>query len=196
VPNRWESKDNNNEIFGGNSLFREVIQEADGTLDTRFPEEMIPETGAALSNKIIADIGALPVNATGITLNSPGGLGIAHMEGLPANYRITLEIEPNGANEEYGMFIHSGAKAEGGYRLNLSAANKSVHLGNTAIEGVDGLDKKIRIDVVVKDGIIDVDIDHRRTIINRTYEQNGDMLWFYAKHGKVTFSTVIIYPLK
>jgi hypothetical protein len=56
VPNRWESKDNNNEIFGGNSLFREVIQEADGTLDTRFPEEMIPETGAALSNKIIADM--------------------------------------------------------------------------------------------------------------------------------------------
>jgi sucrose-6-phosphate hydrolase SacC (GH32 family) len=196
VPNRWESKDNNGEIFGGNSLFREVIQEPDGTLDTRFPEEMIPETDAPLQTKIIADLGATSTPANAVALNYSGGLGIAHIENVPQNYRMTLEITPEGANEEYGVFLHSGAKAEGGYRLNLSAANKSVHLGNTAIEGVDGLNKKIRIDVVVKDGIIDVDVDHRRTIVNRTYEQNGDMIWFYAKHGKVTFSSITIYPLK
>src|ERR1700743_937404 len=34
VPSRFEAKDNGHEIFGGNSLFREGIQEPDGNLDT------------------------------------------------------------------------------------------------------------------------------------------------------------------
>jgi hypothetical protein len=196
VPGRSEGKDNNGEIFGGNSLFREVIQEPDGTLNTRFPEEMIPETGTALKSTIITDLQSSELNANSITINSPGGVGSAHIENVPLNCRITLEIEPVGANEEYGIYLRSGANADGGYRLALSAANKNARLGNTIIEGVDGLNKPIRVDIVMKDGIIDVDIDHRRTVVNRTYEQNGTFAWFYAKHGKVNFKSIKVSPLK
>jgi hypothetical protein len=196
VPGRSEGKDNNGEIFGGNSLFREVIQEPDGTLNTRFPEEMIPETGTALKSTIITDLQSSELNANSITINSPGGVGSAHIENVPLNCRITLEIEPVGANEEYGIYLRSGANADGGYRLALSTANKNARLGNTIIEGVDGLNKPIRVDIVMKDGIIDVDIDHRRTVVNRTYEQNGTFAWFYAKHGKVNFKSIKVSPLK
>jgi hypothetical protein len=48
----------------------------------------------------------------------------------------------------------------------------------------------------MKDGIIDVDINHKRTIVNRTYEQNGDFVWFYAKHGKVNFKNIKISSLQ
>ncbi|SDF56367.1 Sucrose-6-phosphate hydrolase SacC, GH32 family [Mucilaginibacter pineti] len=196
VPSRWEGKDSNGEVFGGNSLFREVIQEADGTLDTRFPAEMVPETGEAINSKPIADLQATLLNANSLTINSPGGVGAAHIEGVPLNCRITLEIEPLGANEEYGIYLRAREKADGGYQLNFSANNKNVELGNTSIQAVDGLNKTIKVDIVMKDGIIDVDIDHKRTIINRTYEQNGNFLWFYAKHGKVNFKSINIYPLK
>lgn len=196
VPNRAESKDYNHEIFGGNSLFREVIQEEDGTLDTRFPEEMIPHTGDPITVAIHPGIQASLTGTDGVKLHSPGGVAVASISHVPANCRIMLEIEPVGANEETGIYLRSDSSGRDGYRLNFSAGSKTVSLGNTTIYGVDSLNGKIRVDIVIKDGILDADIDHRRTIVNRTYEHNGDVIWLYAKHGEVNFRSVKISPLK
>jgi hypothetical protein len=195
IPERFDDKDNGHEIFGGNAIFRELIQEHDGTLDTRFPEEMIPKSGISTAEKATMDISAAPLNGTGLTINAPGGVGIAHFTKVPLSCRITMEIEPIGRNEEYGFYLKSHEKAEGGYQLKISEQNSTVNLGNTKIEGVKDLNKPINIDIIMKDGIIDVDVDHRRTIVNRTYEQTGDFLWFYVKHGKVNFSNIKIRTL-
>ena len=196
VPNRADNKDNAHEIFGGNSLFREVIQEEDGTLDTRFPEEMIPPTNAPIAATIHPDIQASLAGPDGVKLLSPGGVAAASIRSVPANCRITLEIDPVGTNEEFGIYLKSDSSGSNGYRLNFSANNKTVSLGNTTIYGVDGLQKNIKVDIVIKDGILDVDIDHRRTIVNRIYEHNGDVIWLYAKHGEVHFRSLTISPLK
>lgn len=196
IPSRAEGKDNSHEIFGGNSLFREITQQQDGTLGTRFPEEMIPLSDKSITTAIHTDLQASAIGSDGVAINSPGGVGAAHMENIPANCRITLEIEPTGINEEYGIYLKSDKHGESGYRLNFSANDKTVSLGNTTIYAVDGLTKAIKVDIVMKDGILDADIDHRRTVVNRTYEHNGDVLWLYAKHGNVNFRSIKISPLK
>ncbi|NCD71718.1 family 43 glycosylhydrolase [Mucilaginibacter agri] len=196
VPNRNESKDGGHEIFGGNSLFREIIQEPDGTLDTRFPAEMIPLTNNALTEAIKPALAASLIGQDGALINSPNGVGAARIDHVPNNCRITLEIEPQGANEEFGLLLKGDDQGDNGYRLNFVNGDGIVSLGNTNITGVEGLNKVLKIDLVMKDGILDADIDHRRTIVNRTYEHNGDVVWLYAKHGKVAFRSVKIYPLK
>lgn len=196
VPSRWESKDNEHEIFGGNSLFREVLQEPDGTLDTRFPAEMVPETGAPLAIKPEMMHRATQAADKSITLSDAGGVASVRILHVPENCRITLEIEPQGQNEELGLVLKSDEKGNDGYRLNISANNKTVGLGNTTIEGVDGLQKPITVDIVMKDGILDADIDHRRTVVNRTYELHGTTLWLYTKHGTAKFKNIVISPLK
>ena len=42
---------------------------------------------------------------------------------------------------------------------------------------------------------MDVCIGGKRTLVNRGYEQKGNCLWFYAKHGKVRFTHIVIRPL-
>jgi sucrose-6-phosphate hydrolase SacC (GH32 family) len=195
IPNRQGNLDNNYEIFGGNSIFREITQEPDGTLDTKFPAEMIPETGPVLKKSFSADLLARVTNENDLVISAPDGVGAAHCEGIPLNCRITMEIEPLGPDEEYGIYLRSNEKAQGGYRLNFSANNRTVSLGNTKIEGVNGLNKTIKLDIIMKDGIIDVDINNKRTIVNRTYEQKGSFLWLYAKHGKVNFKSIKISAL-
>lgn len=106
-----------------------------------------------------------------------------------------MEIEPNGLNEEYGLILQSNEKAKNGYWFNVDANNRTVSLGDTKIAGVTGLNKTIKLTIVMKEGILDADIDGRRTIVNRTYEQKGDFLWLYAKHGKVVFKSIKISPL-
>lgn len=183
VPSRSEASDRGHEIFGGNSLFRELTQEADGTLDTRFPPEMVPPAGDPVAGP------------TSYTLSDFSGVASARIMNVPANARITLEVVPDGPNEELGLVVKSDSAGNDGYRLNISAPNETVSLGDTRIEGVQGLQKPFTIDLVMKDGILDADIDHRRTIVNRTYDLHGDVLWLYAKHGKALFKNITIRPL-
>jgi sucrose-6-phosphate hydrolase SacC (GH32 family) len=196
VPSRSDAKDNGHEIFGGNSLFREVVQEPDGTLDTKFPAEMIPETGEPLKADIEAMSNAVKIDPKSIELSDGSGVASARIKNIPQNVRITMEVEPVGANEELGLMLKSNDDASSGYRVNISAGNQTVDLANTQIQGVQGLQKPFTIDIVIKDGILDADIDHRRTIVNRTYDLKGDVIWLYAKHGKVKFKNIVISPLK
>ena len=195
IPSRRENKDNGNEDFGGNSLFREVIQLPDGTLNTKFPEEMIPESGPALPLNINAKLNAKLSGENDILVDAPNGIGTGSMDNIPARCRITMEIIPQGTTEEYGLYLRADEKADIGYRLNFSANTEIVSLANTVIKTVEGLNKPIKIDIILKDDIMDVCIDNRRCIVNRTPEQKGSFLWFYAKHGKVIFNKVKIAPL-
>lgn len=196
IPSRDQNKDDGGERFGGNAVFRELKQEKDGTLNSGFPNEMIPETETAMNVSFKADLFSVLNGANGFTINAANGVGAAHAEALPLNYRITMEIEPTTALDEYGLNLRSKDKSDGGYRLNFSPNSQTVSLGNTMIRAVKGLDKTIKVDIIVKDDIIDVSIDNKRCIVNRTPEQKGDFLWFYAKHGTVKFKNVTISPLK
>ena len=196
IPSRSGAKDSGGEIFGGNSLFREVTQEPDGTLDTRFPAEMIPETSAPIKADLEAMSNAVKIDPNSIELGNGSGVASACIKNIPQNVRITMQVEPVGANEELGLMLKSNDDANDGYRLNISANNGTVELANTMIQAVNGLQKPFTLDIVIKDGILDADIDHRRTIVNRTYDLKGDVIWLYAKHGKVKFTNIVISPLK
>ncbi|MEJ7738637.1 MAG: family 43 glycosylhydrolase [Chitinophagaceae bacterium] len=195
IPSRRDNKDNEREIFGGSAVFREVVQHEDGTLGTKFPSEMIPATSASLPLKLIHDSMTTTPDPENYLISAPNGVGAGYFENIPVNCRITLEIEPLGNNEEYGLYVRSNVKATGGYKLNFSSNNRTVTLANTSIYAVDGLNNNINIDIIMKNDIIDVCIDNRRCIVNRLPEQKGSMLWLFAKHGYVKFKSIKISPL-
>lgn len=194
IPSRIEDKDNMREIFGGNAVFREVIQREDGTLSTKFPPEMIPATGEPL--KLTLNYDSMTFHEHGkYLITASDGVGAAFTDGIPLNCRITMEIEPIGDSEEYGLYLRSDVKAAGGYKLSFSANNQVVTLANTSISAVNGLNNTIKVDIIMKDDIIDVNVDSRRCIVNRLPEQKGNFLWIYAKHGKVMFKSIEVSPL-
>ncbi len=195
IPSREDSLDDHDEIFGGNAVFRELGQEPDGTLSARFPEEMIPPTGPRLQASVFNDYLSRSLDTAGVEIAAFNGVGAAHVENMPLNYRITMDMEPAGPNEEYGLLLRSSPKGQGGYRMNVEASAMRVSLGNTAILGVEGLTKPVKIDLIVTGDIMDVCIGGKRTLVNRGYEQKGNCLWFYAKHGKVRFTHIVIRPL-
>jgi len=55
VPSRNGGVDNGGRIFGGNIVLRELSQEADGTLNTFWPAEVIPHAGAPLQPTAVYD---------------------------------------------------------------------------------------------------------------------------------------------
>jgi beta-fructofuranosidase len=194
IPSRKDNKDNMREIFGGNAVFRELIQHDDGTLGTKFPSEMIPATGATLKLDVKYDSMTSKENENYV-VRAPNGVGAAHADNIPSDCRITMEIEPIGNSEEYGLYLRSDAKAAGGYKLSFSPTNQEVMLANTRITAVSGLQNSVKIDVILKHDIIDVNVDNRRCIVNRLPEQKGTVLWLFVKHGNVRFKSIEVSPL-
>lgn len=195
IPSRKGDKDNGHEIFGGNMVFRELGQLPNGTLTTKFPAEMIPATEAPIKAEFKGGAALTTVSEKDFVLKSPNGVGTARVDNLPSSYRVTFEVETDGPYEEFGVLLRSSEDGSTGYKLSLSANDQVVQLHEAKIYSVEGLDKTVKIDVIVKGQIIDVDIDGKRTIVNRLIEQNGTGLWFYVKHGNMKFKQVKISPL-
>ena len=95
---------------------------------------------------------------------------------------------------------------EGGYELRLSAHERVVELRTLhdrampgtvrrAIWAVDGLDRRMTLDIVLADDIIDVCIDGRRCLVSRYPELCGNRLFFFCQNGDVSFDDIEIRPL-
>lgn len=194
IPSKKEDKDDGDERFGGNVVLRELTQLPNGDLATSFPKEVIPATGSTLMNNWIVTPNATK-QGDGILIDAPGAIGGAYMQKIPYNCRITLEIEPEGNNDEYGLFLRCNEKADNGYKLSLLPNLQTVRLHDAHMEAVSGLDKKITVDIVMKDDIIDVCIDGKRCMVNRLPEKKGDYVWLYAKQGKTAFKNIHISPI-
>ena len=195
IPSKRDNKDNGDERFGGCILLREVIQLEDGTLATKFPEETMPLSGNELSLRLIPDRNATKISDKQYIVDALGSIGSMTSGNIPLNCRITFEIIPSGSNEDVGLYLRSTDKASEGYKLSFSANKQIIWLANTKIQAVSGLDKPFKVDIIMKDDIVDVCLNGQRCIVNRLPERKGDSIWFYAKHGKVTFKDIKIYPI-
>ncbi|MES1215703.1 MAG: hypothetical protein ABUT20_09305 [Bacteroidota bacterium] len=195
IPSRRENKDNGGEIFGGCVVLREVIQDADGTLLTKFLPEVFPANSRETSLVVVSDkLTTRPGNAS-YNINSPNGTGAAFFENIPLNCRVTLDIEPSGNVEEYGLALRAEKGDHSGYKLRFLPDSREVYLHNSGIHAVAELNKKIKVEVIMKGDIIDVCVDNKRCIVNRLIERKGSRLWIYAKHGNVKFSSIHVTPL-
>ncbi|MGQ8335179.1 family 43 glycosylhydrolase [Sunxiuqinia sp. A32] len=195
IPSKRDNKDNGGEIFGGAVLLREVIQMADGTLATCFPKETMPEVGSKMKVDFQLDENASKDSADEYIIDALGSIGSFHAGDIPVNCRIKFEVDPDGNNENIGLYLRSKEKASEGYKLDFSEINQTVSLYNTNIQAVDGLDKPYTVEIIMKDDMIDVCVAGKRCIVNRLPERKGNVLWFYAKHGKVAFKDIEITPI-
>jgi beta-fructofuranosidase len=194
VPSRSDGRDGGAQQFGGCSILREVYQLDNGDLATKFPAETMPVCEEAITVKTQAVENAT-VEEDRISINSPESTGRASLIGIPRNSKIILTINPQDC-KEYGLRLRSNDTGTNGYVLSFNPTDEKVKLAHDAfMENVDGLNSKITVTIVMKDDIIDVDVDHRRCIVDRLPDQNGDCIWLYVINGNATFSDITIEPL-
>lgn len=194
MPCRSNGKDYDGAIWGGNMLLREAVQLPDGTLGTRFLEEALPPMRSVELPALVAagDNATAEVAEGVVTIDAPNGVGIAVAEGLPADYRISFVFEPEGNYDEAGLFVRGDDRNHRGYKIELNANKQSLFIHNTGVNTVRGLDKAVKVDLILKDEFIDMNVDGRRSIVNRLPEKRGDKLFFFLKNGKGTFRDISI----
>ncbi|MFN8440857.1 MAG: family 43 glycosylhydrolase [Caldilineaceae bacterium] len=180
---RSDDQDDGKPQWGGHLLFREIIQHEDGTLGSKFVQEMLPETDEART------IGRVHLPAW-------SGLEVSAIENVPHNVHIRLHVVPNPNSATFGLRLHSTEDFSSGYALTFHVPERMVTLHHEPIYAVEGLDRPFTLDLILKDDIIDVCIDQRCCLVNRCPEQRGDRLFFFAHNADVIFENVDIRPLK
>ncbi|CAK7037054.1 MAG: hypothetical protein PETM_01544 [Petrimonas sp.] len=197
-PYRKDDKDNGDRIWGGTILFREVYQETDGTLSTKFLKEVLP-TMEHITNPTIeipSQGNTVTMSNNNVQINASGNIGIVSLPNLPENYRISMKITPIGNYEELGLFLRATNKWENGYRLALNVNNQTVLMHNLSLYAVKDLDKPITLDVIVYGDLFDVSINNKRCILNRLPEQKGTNSFIYVKNGSATVQNIRIQKIK
>lgn len=197
IPGKWNNKDNDGEVFGGNILFRELTQGKNGDLYTKFLPEVLPEFQPFNSQQLqrLSDKTILFTNK-GFKLDATNGIAILPLSGLPENFRLTATFVPDGNYDETGMFVKATDHEQRGYKVELNANKQLALVQNTLIESVSGLRKPIEIDMIVSGDFIDMNINGKRSIVNRLPEEKGKNLFFFVKNGQMTVKNVKLFSIK
>lgn len=193
--------------WGGNSILRELVQDDDGWLGTRFVPELIPKCGDALpisfeptSAGTIDAINAIRIEAAGETRS-------VSIPGISGDYRLQLDIVPDPGASSFGIGLRAdSSQADDGCDLILQPSHKRVRFskmsnsgggmgGGPGIEAVEGLDKPFTVDVIVRHDIIDAEIAGFRSLATRFWNPAGNCVRLFVIDGAVTFRKVKIQPL-
>ena len=195
MPCRSNNRDFDGPIWGGNMLLREVVQGSDGTLYTKFLSESLPQMSLLQMPEVEIPVGSKTVSYSDgkLIIDSPNGTSVASISDLPVNYRITMEIQPLSNYDEIGLFVRATDKRERGYKIELNANKESAFIYNTGINTVKDMRKTIILDFILKDEFIDMNINGKRSVINRLPEKKGQKLFFFLKNGSATIKNINIY---
>lgn len=181
--------------FGGDLVFRELTQDANGLLGCRFPAEMTPRAGDALPLRPIALTECATTSAHSVRLQADDGIEVAALEDVPRDARITMVVKPAAGSALFGVSLKGSGQLSSGYDLRFLPFESRVELFDRALTGVEDLDRAFTLEIILKDDLIDVCIDQRRCLINRCPELHGDRLFFFALNAAVTFDALEVRPL-
>lgn len=192
--------------WGGNSVLRELVQDENGRLGTRFVPEMIPASG----QPIAVTFEPKPSRGEGSTVHvggdDPASVSIPN---LPGDFRLQVDIEPSpeAVNSSFGIGLRARSQqCEDGCDLIFQPGPRRVLLSKmsdsgggirsgTMIDAVEGMNRPFTVDVIVRHDLIDVEIGGFRTVTTRFWNPGADRIRLFGDAGTVTFRDIRVQPL-
>lgn len=162
------------EGWGGEIVFYELIQNADGTLGVKFVPEMMPPCGDP------------------VVLKRDGPA----FAGVPRNARLKMELTPHSATAPFSLRLRSTGAAGSGLGLRFDPVRRTAAFlfpdgartdaaPFSEIDAVDGLDRPVGIEIILVGDLFDVCINGRRTIATRCQGLTGDGLVLDGCAGEI-----------
>lgn len=201
--------------WGGNIVVRELVQFPNGNLGLKFVPEMIPPSGEPMPLGFAHKQGDVTGDAESLRIRAGSTLAYAAVDEMPRDIRLRLTVRPSDPVEAFGLCLRGEGDYAAGNELAFRPGEGHVQFGHPregdldkrqpmvltmdgdtgALPPVAGLERPFTIDLIVKDRILDVCIDNRRTFIARRNDLGGERLFFFVKGGEVVFEHIEIRPL-
>ncbi|MDO4586970.1 MAG: LamG-like jellyroll fold domain-containing protein [Planctomycetia bacterium] len=162
--------------FGGHAVFHELIRYEDGTLGEKFVPEMIPQTELpVVDEKNIRNLDQ-------------------KWSDLPGEMRVQIELDFD-ANQQNCLRDWS-LKYDAERSIRVVFSERAVYLNQFKLERVDMSDGKIELDIIIKDDLIDLCVNHCRAVIDTLPKmKTRELLMKNESFDKMNVSSLKISPL-
>lgn len=189
--------------YGGKLVFREIIQEVDGTLKTSFVKEMIPTEISKADIKFRNICGEIISKLNCIRISSIQSIGIALVEGNLKEMILSTIVNVEENTACYGFCIGKNEFSNEGYEIRFEPYKQKIGFRNitdnsieecdsTSIYNLVDLEKSIKVEIILKNGIIDICVGNKRTMVNQINIKEDYKLFMFVQNGSVSFSDVNI----
>lgn len=195
IGSRQGDRDDGGILWGGNAVFRELVQFEDGSLGTCFPPEMTPAGKADVRLHFIPLTQGVSGAAGHIVIHAPETQEAGMLTTLPQNYSLFCRVQPQPGVTRFGLGLRGEGNMVRQYELAFAPYLQRVTLEQECLQGVAGLDESFDLEIVVQDDLIDVCIHRSRCIINRLPGLRGDRMFFFCESGEVRFDQIEIRRL-
>ncbi len=176
--------------WGGHLVFRELVALPHGALGTKFPAEMVPDTGVPIAATLSALTNGARVDGDTVAFDAPATIEVASLADLTGDYRLRGRIAPDRGTYRFGVGLRGDGAFANKYLLSFTASTGNVKLGGEEIEGVYSDGEPVDLDIVLHDDIIDVCVNERHCLINRLGDLKGPVAFFYCEGGRATVSRI------
>jgi hypothetical protein len=180
--------------YAGWAVFRELVQNPDGTLGSAFVPEMTPRGGEPVALQFKALEGGAAGDGRSVRLDAPEGRAAAALSPFPPDARVRLRID--GASGPLTLNLRASEADPRGNEVRILPAERRVAVaGASRLNDVDGLDRPFTLDLVLKDRILDLCINGQRTLVNWVGGAKGDRLVLSVEKGRAVFDAIEVRPI-
>ncbi|WP_165232699.1 LamG-like jellyroll fold domain-containing protein [Aquisphaera insulae] len=190
--------------YGSDAVIRELVQLPDGDLGTRWVEEMIPAAGAPVPCRVEGYPGKDDrSDSTGIVKDRA-----AKLSALPRNVRLSATMRPDAGVRSYGLVVRSAGGRDNGMEIRFVPAEGLVRFeplgvtipkpmlrdGHRERGGLEDLARGMKLELLLKDDLLDVCVDGRRTFIVRV-PPRGETIHVFSEGGSLAVNDLTVRPL-
>ena len=175
--------------YAGNVIFREIVQQPDGMLTTKFVPGLMPKT----AETVLWDVSKEARAGNGFVVHSDGPrnslLLVPVGDTAPRNVRLTARIRTSAGATTFGFGLRVGDdKKKASIELRFIPAARKVEVaGGAALQDYDVSDTPISVDLYLQDDMVDVCLDGRRTLSSRVPVGGGEKVFLFTEGADTAF---------
>lgn len=172
----WE---NGSCLFGGRTVFRELVREHDGSLGTSFVREMIPNANETVLEPVPLEV--------------KNGIALRDIGTFPDEFRLDGTVSFQAGTAEFGIVVMSEDQVFRRF-VSFEPETRIVELdSNAQIRRVDMESGTVSFRLLRTKDVIDLEIDGRRTVVSPGYDFPGSLTVLYVRDGKASFRNLKVF---
>lgn len=202
-PTRNENKDSGGWQWGGNLVVHEIIQEANGELSVKLPDQVAKAFNKDLKYSFTSGSGNYKIKDNSVSIDSLGTFGIVSGGKMPATCKIATTITIGKSTRECGITLRTGDDFEKSYYIRFETPKNRLSFDmwpKQQMAHMAELDRELNLKEVSRlhvklliDGTVGVVYVNDKVAMNfRAYDFPEGNWGFYVLDGSAEFSNTTV----
>jgi beta-fructofuranosidase len=199
---REDESDEGRWQWGGNLVVHELVQQPDGTLTTKVPQEVAAHFATPVELTIEPQMGMWQVDATQLAVQATAAFAWSRLGPMPSTCRLATTITFAPDTAAFGLLLRADATLDHYYQVRLEPSRQRVVFDRWPRPGDQPVmlerplhlqaGEPVRVQVFADETIFEIYVDDKVALSTRGYAHRSGDWGIYVNQGAATFTEMAI----